>query len=81
MKYLNEADIIKIIAEKCKVEPEDVTLKLDITASRIVAIVEEKPKEDDGMVFIIKKDQINPETWAALMKATNEGKTIHIFEE
>lgn len=47
MKYLNEADIIKIIAEKCKVEPEDVTLKLDITASRIVAIVEEKPKEDD----------------------------------
>ena len=81
MVYLNEADIIKIIAEKCKVEPEDVTLKLDITASRVMAIVEEKPKEDDGMVFIIKKDQINPETWAALMKATNEGKTIHIFEE
>lgn len=48
MVYLNEADIIKIIAEKCKVEPEDVTLKLDITASRIVAIVEEKPKEDGG---------------------------------
>lgn len=81
MKYLNEADIIRIIAEKCKVELEDVTLKLDITASRIVAIVEEKPKGDDGLIFVIKKDQVDPETWAALMKATNEGKTIHIFEE
>lgn len=48
MKYLNEADIIRIIAEKCKVELEDVTLKLDITASRIVAIVEEKPTGNVG---------------------------------
>lgn len=61
MKYLNEADIIKIIAEKCKVDPEDVTLKLDITASRIVAIIEEKPKED-GLIFVIRKDQVDPET-------------------
>lgn len=80
MVYLNEADIIKIIAEKCKVEPEDVTLKLDITASRIVAIVEEKPKED-GLIFVIRKDQVDPETWNALMKVTKEGKMFHIFGE
>lgn len=80
MKYLNEADIIRIIAEKCKVDPEDVTLKLDITASRIVAIIEEKTKED-GLIFVIRKDQVDPETWNALMKVTKEGKMFHIFGE
>lgn len=59
----------------------DSELKLDITASRIVAIVKEKPKEDDGLIFIVKKDQIDPEMWDFLMKVTKEGKTIHIFEE
>lgn len=81
MVYLNEADIIKIIAEKCKVEPEDVTLKLDITASRIVAIVEEKPKEDDGMVFIIKKDQISPEMWDRIMDLLKREENFIIFSK
>lgn len=67
MLYLNEEDIIELIAEKCNVKPEDVTLKIDLAASRVMAIVDEKP-EDDDLVFIIKKDHVNPETWEFLMK-------------
>lgn len=80
MLYLNEEDIIELIAEKHKVEPEDVTLKIDLAASRLTAIVDEKP-EDDGMIFVVKKDQVDPETWDFLMRATKEGKTFHIFGE
>ena len=81
MKYLNEADIIRIIAEKCKVDPEDVTLKLDIKASRIAAIVEEKPKEDDGMVFVIKKDQIDPKMWDRMMDLLKRKENFIIFSK
>lgn len=81
MKYLNEADIIRIIAEKCKVDPEDVTLKLDITASRIAAIVEEKPKEDDDTVFIIKKDQIDPKMWDRMMDLLKRKENFIIFSK
>lgn len=80
MLYLNEEDIIKLIAEKCNVKAEDVTLKIEIPEATVTAIVDEKP-EDDGMIFVVKKDQIDPETWDALMKVTKEGKTFHIFEE
>ncbi len=81
MKYLNEADIIKIIAEKCKVEPEDVTLKLDITASRVVAIVEEKPKEDDSMVFIVRKNDIDRGTWDRIVNLLKREENFIIFSK
>ena len=81
MVYLNEADIIKIIAEKCKVEPEDVTLKLDITASRVVAIVEEKPKEDDGMVFIVRKNDIDRGTWDRIVNLLKREENFIIFSK
>lgn len=81
MLYLNEDDIIGLVAEKCNVKPEDVTLKVQLFPEvKVTAIVDEKP-EDDGMIFVVKKDQIDPETWDALMKVTKEGKTFHIFEE
>ena len=80
MLRLNAEDIIKLIAEKCNVKPEDVTLKIGISEATVTAIVDKKP-EDDGLIFVIKKDQVDPETWDALMKSTKEGKTIHIFKE
>lgn len=80
MLYLSEEDIIKLIAEKCNVKPEDVTLKIEIPEATVTAIIDKK-SEDDGLIFLIKKDQVDPETWATLMKATKEGKTFHIFEE
>lgn len=79
MLYLNEDDIIELVAEKHKVEPEDVTLKIDLAASRVMAIVD-KRREDDDLVFVIKKDHVNPETWEFLMRMTNEGNVFHIFE-
>ena len=80
MLYLNEDDIIELVAEKHKVEPEDVTLKIDLAASRVTAIVD-KRREDDDLVFVIKKDHVNPETWEFLMRMTNEGNAFHIFEK
>lgn len=81
MLYLNEDDIIGLVAEKCNVEPEDVTLKIQMfPEAKVTAIVDKKPK-DDGMIFVVKKDQVDPETWDALMRATKEGKAFHIFEE
>ena len=32
-------------------------------------------------VFRIRKEDVDAETWDALMKATQEGKSFHIFEE
>lgn len=80
MLYLNEEDIIKLIAEKCNVKAEDVTLKIEIPEATVTAIVDEKP-EDDGMIFVVKKNQVDPETWDTFMKVAKEGKAIHIFEE
>lgn len=80
MLYLNEEDIIKLIAEKCNVKAEDVTLKIEIPEATVTAIVDKKP-EDDGLIVVVKKDQVAPETWDFLMKVTKEGKTFHIFEE
>ena len=80
MLYLNEEDIIELIAEKCNVKAEDVTLKIEIPEATVTAIIDKKPK-DDGMIFVVKKDQVDPETWDFLMRATKEGKAFHIFEE
>ena len=32
-------------------------------------------------VFRIRREDVDAETWDALMKATQEGKSFHIFEE
>lgn len=81
MLYLNEDDIIELVAEKCNVKPEEVTLKVQMfPEAKVTAIVDKKPK-DDGMIFVVKKDQVDPETWDFLMRATKEGKTFHIFGE
>lgn len=80
MVYLNEEDIIKLIAEKCNVKAEDVTLKIEIPEATVTAIVDEKP-EDDGMIFVVKKNQVDPETWEFLMRMANEGNAFHIFEK
>lgn len=38
-------------------------------------------KNADRAVFRIRKEDVDAETWGALMKATQEGKSFHIFEE
>ena len=38
-------------------------------------------ENDERAVFRIRKEDVDPETWDALMKSTKEGKTIHIFKE
>ena len=81
MLYLNEDDIIELVAEKCNVKLEEVTLKVQMfPEATVTAIIDKKPK-DDGMIFVIRKDQVDPETWNALMKVTKEGKMFHIFGE
>ena len=39
------------------------------------------PENDERAVFRIRKEDVDAETWDALMKATQEGKSFHIFEE
>lgn len=38
-------------------------------------------ENDERAVFRIRKENVDPETWDTLMKATQEGKSFHIFEE
>lgn len=38
-------------------------------------------ENDERAVFRIRKEDVDPETWDTLMKATQEGKSFHIFEE
>ena len=38
-------------------------------------------ENDERAVFRIRKEDVDPETWDAFMKATQEGKSFHIFEE
>ena len=38
-------------------------------------------ENDERAVFQIRKEDVDPETWDTLMKATQEGKSFHIFEE
>lgn len=84
MFYLDEADIISMIAEKCGVAKEDVTLKIDVASSSITAIVGETLlhathyidlgngntaiETAEGMVFRIPKENVSPEAWEMLQK-------------
>lgn len=38
------------------------------------------PENDERAVFRIRKEDVDAETWDVLMKATQEGKSFHIFE-
>lgn len=48
-------------------------------------IVEERTVNEssacDGMIFQIRREDVDAETWEFLMKATKEGKSFHIFEK
>lgn len=55
MLYLNEEDIIKLIAEKCNVKAEDVTLKIEIPEATVTAIVDKKPEDVDAMLRQMKQ--------------------------
>ena len=80
MLYLNEEDIIKLIAEKCNVKPEDVTLKIEIPEATITAIVDKKP-EDDGLIFVVKKDQVDQETWDFIVNLLKQEENCFIFRK
>ena len=80
MLYLNEEDIIKLIAEKCDVKPEEVTLKIEIPEATVTAIVDKK-SEDDGLIFIVKKDQVNQETWDFIVNLLKQEENCFIFRK
>ena len=75
MFYLDEADIIKMVAEKHKVEPKDVTPKIDLAASRVMAIVDKRR----GNSFISDVGY-DVRCVGYDMRMTNEGNAFHIFE-
>lgn len=88
MLYLNEEDIIKLIAEKCDVKAEDVTLKIDVANSSVTAIVGETLlhathyidlgngntaiETAEGVTFRIPKENVSPEAWEMLQKMDSD---------
>ena len=84
MLYLNEADIIKLTAEKCNVKLENVTLKIDVANSNVTAIVDETLhrathyidlgngntaiETAEGMTFRIPKENVSPEACEMLQE-------------
>ena len=79
MLYLNEEDIIRLIAEKCNDKPENVTLKVEIPEATITAIVDKKP-EDDGLI-VVRKDRVDPGIWDLIVNLLKQEGNCFIFRK